>query len=216
MALLGQRWSRRPGRHGQPHAKIARVCSKERTLSGFVLAQPLFLPLTHPHISSRAKRLVAIFKQLTMPLTGLVLLTKLRWVSLLLRGDSSGGVPHHGTRRPLSPSGPGVVRVSGAGGRKHHGRRSRAMAKAGTLFTALGQIPAKTDVHETLKPAKSLAGVRVSEIVRPSRPYRRERAIARHRLYLFYRQGIAAHARAAVDPQRVFPTCSGTGIIWAF
>src|SRR5499426_3134412 len=36
-------------------------------------------------------------------------------------------------------------------------------------FTALGQVPAKTDVHETLKPAKSLAGVRVSEIVRPSR-----------------------------------------------
>ena len=84
--------------------KIARLCSKERTIYGFVLARPpVFLPLTHPHISSRAKRLVAIFNQLTMPLTGLVLLTKLRWVSLLLRGESSGGVPHHGKRHPLSP-----------------------------------------------------------------------------------------------------------------
>ena len=36
-------------------------------------------------------------------------------------------------------------------------------------FTSLGQVPAKTDIHETLKPTKSLAGVRVSEIVRPPR-----------------------------------------------
>jgi hypothetical protein len=84
--------------------KIARLCSKERTMSSFVRARPpVFLPLTHPHLSSRAKRLGAIFHQWTMPRTGLVLLTKLRWVSLLLRGESSGGVPHHGKRRPLSP-----------------------------------------------------------------------------------------------------------------
>jgi hypothetical protein len=56
----------------------------------FVRARPpVFLPLIHPHMSSRAKRLVAIFKQLTISLTGLVLLTKLLWVSLLLRGESS-------------------------------------------------------------------------------------------------------------------------------
>src|SRR5262252_408666 len=30
-------------------------------------------------------------------------------------------------------------------------------------FTSLGQVPAKTDMHETLKPTKSLAGVRMSE-----------------------------------------------------
>jgi hypothetical protein len=73
-------------------------------MSSFVRARPpVFLPLTHPHISSRAKRLVAIFHQLTMPLTSLVLLTKLCWVSLLLRGESSSGVPHHGKRCPLSP-----------------------------------------------------------------------------------------------------------------
>ena len=34
--------------------------------------------------------------------------------------------------------------------------------------------------------------------------------------YLFYRQGFIVRLSAAVDPKRVFPTCSGTGIIWAF
>ena len=47
----------------------------------------------------------------------------------------------------------------------------------------------------------------------PCWPYRRERAITRHRPYLFYRQDLTAHVRAAIAPQRVFPTCSGTGII---
>ena len=36
-------------------------------------------------------------------------------------------------------------------------------------------------------------------------PYRRERAITRHRPYLFYRQGLIAHLRALADPKRVFP-----------
>ena len=39
-------------------------------------------------------------------------------------------------------------------------------------FTALGQVPAKTDIDEALKPTESLAGVRVPEVVRPPRHYR--------------------------------------------
>jgi hypothetical protein len=47
--------------------KIARLCRKERTIHGFVLARtPVFLLLTHPQISSRERRLVAIFNKLTI------------------------------------------------------------------------------------------------------------------------------------------------------
>jgi hypothetical protein len=48
--------------------KIVRLCSKERTIDGFVLARPpVFSPLTHLQIASRERRLVAIFNKLTMP-----------------------------------------------------------------------------------------------------------------------------------------------------
>src|SRR6266508_5938183 len=48
--------------------KIARLYSKERTIYGFVLVRPpVFSPLTHPQISPRERRLVAIFNTLTMP-----------------------------------------------------------------------------------------------------------------------------------------------------
>ena len=39
-------------------------------------------------------------------------------------------------------------------------------------LTSLGQVPAKTDIDETLKPTESLAGIRVPEVVRPPRHYR--------------------------------------------
>ena len=48
--------------------EIARLCSKERTRHGFVLARaPVFSPLTHPQVSARERRLVVIFNKLTMP-----------------------------------------------------------------------------------------------------------------------------------------------------
>jgi alkylhydroperoxidase family enzyme len=54
--------------HCQLNEKIARLCSKERTIYGFVLSRtPVFSSLTHPQISSRGRRLVAIFNKLTMP-----------------------------------------------------------------------------------------------------------------------------------------------------
>ena len=45
----------------------------------------------------------------------------------------------------------------------------------------------------------------------PSCLYRRERAIIRHRPYLYSRQDLIAPLRAVADPKRVFPTCPGTG-----
>src|SRR4029453_6984070 len=39
-------------------------------------------------------------------------------------------------------------------------------------FTSLGQVPAKTDIDEALKPSECLAGVRVPEVVHPPRPDR--------------------------------------------
>ena len=48
--------------------KTARLYSKERTIEGFVLPRtPVFSLLIHPQISSREKRLGAIFNKLTMP-----------------------------------------------------------------------------------------------------------------------------------------------------
>ena len=50
--------------------EIARLCSKERTRHGFVLARTsVFSPLTHPQVSARERRLVVIFNKLTMPST---------------------------------------------------------------------------------------------------------------------------------------------------
>src|SRR5262245_15923869 len=55
-------------RHCQLNAKNARLCSKERTIYGFVLSRtPVFSLLTHPQISSKERRLVAIFHKVTMP-----------------------------------------------------------------------------------------------------------------------------------------------------
>src|SRR5499425_587735 len=39
-------------------------------------------------------------------------------------------------------------------------------------FPSLGQVPAKTDIHETLQPSEGLAGVGVTEGVAPPRPHR--------------------------------------------
>jgi len=48
--------------------KTARLYGKERTTYGFMPSRtPVFSPLTHPHIASRERRLVAIFNKLTMP-----------------------------------------------------------------------------------------------------------------------------------------------------
>src|SRR4029453_8584929 len=48
--------------------KTARLYRKERTIEGFVLSRtPIFSPLTHPQISSRERRLGAIFNKLTIP-----------------------------------------------------------------------------------------------------------------------------------------------------
>src|SRR5205823_12006225 len=41
-----------------------------------------------------------------------------------------------------------------------------------SYLTSLGQVHAKTDIDETLKPTESLAGIRVPEVVRPPRHYR--------------------------------------------
>jgi hypothetical protein len=47
--------------------KRVRNVHKERTTYGFMPSRtPVFSPLTHPHISSRERRLVAIFNKLTM------------------------------------------------------------------------------------------------------------------------------------------------------
>ena len=48
--------------------KIARLCSKERPIHGFVLSRtPVFSPLTQPQSFLRERPLDAIFNKLTMP-----------------------------------------------------------------------------------------------------------------------------------------------------
>ena len=75
--------------------KIARLCSKERTIYDFVLARtPVFSPLIHPQIFSRNRNLVAIFNKLTMPLS----VWRMLWAPLGQRRRTNG-VDTSGNRR---------------------------------------------------------------------------------------------------------------------
>src|SRR5215475_9135173 len=93
--------------------------------------------------------------------------------------------PSHPTVRAVFPS-TAVRQSSSHIMRRFHPVREQAAADVGEphriqravrkafpseppAFTSLGQVPAKTDIHETLQPTKSLAGVRMSEIIHPPR-----------------------------------------------
>src|SRR5262252_2222703 len=79
MCLAKPPWQRRQGGRTPPQMgivkltqKIARLCSKEKTIEGFGLSRaPVFSLFPAPQLSSRGRRLRAIFINLTMPGQGL-------------------------------------------------------------------------------------------------------------------------------------------------
>src|SRR5215813_9193417 len=48
----------------------------------------------------------------------------------------------------------------------------KALPSETPAFTSLGQVPAKTDIDETLEPSEGLAGIGVPEVVDPPRHHR--------------------------------------------